>query len=86
MTLLVLLAILVLFPLKLVISPTAGVKVVHMTSDAPWDPQADGPQELEETLRGALQQHMTHPFDSSTRTLPGLQVSGQESEVDFSVP
>ena len=29
----------------------AGVKVVHMTSDAPWDPQVEGPQELEETLR-----------------------------------
>ena len=57
-----------------------------MTSDAPWDPQAEGPQELEETLRSAFQKHMTHPFDSSTRTLPGLQVRGQESEVDLSVP
>ena len=64
----------------------AGVKVVHMTSDAPWDAQTEGPQELEETLRSALQQHMTHPFDSSTRRLSGLQVRGQESEVDFSVP
>ena len=46
----------------------AGVGVVHMT----WDPQTEGPQELEETLRSALQQHMTHPFDSSTRRLSGL--------------
>ena len=34
----------------------------------------------------AYQQHMTHPFDSSTRRLSGLQVRGQESDVDFSVP
>ena len=33
-----------------------------------------------------MQQHMTHPFDSSDRTLTGLQVRGQESEVDLSVP
>ena len=64
----------------------AGVKVVHMTSDAPWDPTAEGPQELEETLRDQLQDGMQHPFDNGARELSRLQVRGQDSEVDLSLP